>query len=169
MKDINELLGQSGLAERTYTIIGQGLIDTALALKADERRSFFEEAAGIGLFRGRRDEAVGRLDQTRRNLERISDILAELEPRLASLSKQAKRAKEYESLKADLKALLRDWYGYHWHKSQGELSAAIRGVEAQSRIAAEARTRQGEKERLVNQIQRCRDFLAGGRFRAWHE
>ncbi len=153
LKDINELLGQSGLAERTYTIIGQGLIDTALALKADERRSFFEEAAGIGLFRGRRDEAVGRLDQTRRNLERISDILAELEPRLASLSKQAKRAKEYESLKADLKALLRDWYGYHWHKSQGELSAAIRGVEAQSRIAAEARARQGEKERLVNQIQ----------------
>ena len=153
LKDINELLGRSGLAERTYTIIGQGLIDTALALKADERRSFFEEAAGIGLFRGRRDEAVQRLDQTKRNLERISDILAELEPRLNSLAKQAKRAKDYETLKADLKLLLRDWYGYHWHKAQGELSAAIRGSEAQAKVAAEARTRQSEKEQLVNEVQ----------------
>ena len=153
LKDINELLGQSGLAERTYTIIGQGLIDTALALKADERRSFFEEAAGIGLFRGRRDEAVQRLDQTKRNLERIGDILAELEPRLNSLAKQAKRARDYEALKADLKLLLRDWYGYHWHKAQDELSAAIRGSEAQAKVAAEARARQTEKERLVNEVQ----------------
>ena len=51
LKDINELLAQSGLSERTYTILGQGLVDASLALKADERRRLFEEAAGIGLYR----------------------------------------------------------------------------------------------------------------------
>jgi chromosome segregation protein len=58
LKDINELLAQSGLSERTYTILGQGLVDASLALKADERRRLFEEAAGIGLYRTRREEAL---------------------------------------------------------------------------------------------------------------
>ena len=49
LRDVSELLAQSGLAERTYTIIGQGVVDAALALKAEERRRLFEEAAGIGL------------------------------------------------------------------------------------------------------------------------
>ena len=51
LKDVSEVLAKSGLAERTYTIIGQGLVDAALALKAEDRRRLFEEAAGIGLHR----------------------------------------------------------------------------------------------------------------------
>ncbi len=124
LKDIAELLSESGLAERTYTVIGQGLVDEALALKADERRKLFEEAAGIGLHRTRKEEALRRLDATRRNLDRVKDILAELEPRLRSLERQARRAVEYEQVKTDLRAMLREWYGYHWHKTQSELLEA---------------------------------------------
>lgn len=124
LKDVSEVLAKSGLAERTYTIIGQGLVDAALALKAEDRRRLFEEAAGIGLHRTRRDEALKRLETTRRNLERVQDILAELQPRLRSLERQAKRAQEYYQMTADLKLLLYDWYGYHWHTAQAELSAA---------------------------------------------
>ncbi len=124
LKDISELLSDSGLAERTYTLIGQGLVDEALALKADERRKLFEEAAGIGLHRTRKEEALRRLDATRRNLDRVKDILAELEPRLRSLERQARRAVEYEQVKTDLRVMLREWYGYHWHKTQNELLAA---------------------------------------------
>jgi len=54
LRDLNELLAASGLAERSYTILGQGLVDASLALKADERRRLFEEAAGVGLYRARR-------------------------------------------------------------------------------------------------------------------
>jgi chromosome segregation protein len=121
LKDIAELLAQSGLAERTYTIIGQGLVDAALSLRPDERRKFFEEAAGIGLFRARREESLNRLESTRRNLERVQDILSELEPRLHSLERQARRAEEYDRVKADLDLLLKDWYGFHWHNSQKDL------------------------------------------------
>ena len=121
LKETSELLAQSGLAERTYTIIGQGLVDAALSLKPEERRRFFEEAAGIGLYRSRREEALNRLDATRRNLERVRDILNELEPRLKSLERQSQRFNDYERLKADLQVLLRDWYGFHWHRIQKEL------------------------------------------------
>jgi chromosome segregation protein len=122
LRDIQELLGQSGLAERTYTIIGQGLVDSALSIRPDERRRFFEEAAGIGLYRSRREDSLNRLDQTRHNLERVSDILSELEPRLRSLERQARRFMEYKTLQADLQVLLRIWYGYHWNNAQKDLT-----------------------------------------------
>ena len=122
LKDIQELFAQSGLAERTYTLIGQGLVDSALSIRPDERRKFFEEAAGIGLYRSRREEALNRLEQTRHNLERVSDILSELEPRLRSLERQSRRFLEYKTLQADLQALLRIWYGYYWNNAQKDLA-----------------------------------------------
>jgi chromosome segregation protein len=121
LKDINELLSQTGLSERTYTIIGQGLVDAALALKPDERRKLFEEAAGIGLYRSRKEESLRRLESTRKNLDRVLDILTEIKPRLRSLERQAERYQEHQRLQSDLKLLLREWYGYQWHQKQQDL------------------------------------------------
>jgi len=146
LKEISELLGQSGLSERTYTIIGQGLVDAALSLKPDERRRFFEEAAGIGLYRSRREEALSRLDATRRNLERVQDILSELAPRLKSLERQARRAEEHDRISAELRELMREWYGYHWHRVQQEVAHAQQVVEAQEERLGLARNRLEEEE-----------------------
>ncbi len=121
LKDLHELLAKCGLAERTYTIIGQGLIDNALALKAEERRALFEEAAGIGLYRDKREDALKKLDATQRNLERVLDILEEIRPRLGSLERQAKRAREFHTVKRELNEVLHVWYGYHWHRTLAEL------------------------------------------------
>jgi chromosome segregation protein len=115
LRDITELLSQSGLAQRTYSVVGQGLVDSVLSLKADERRSLFEEAAGIQLHRSRREEALRRLDTTEANLSRLQDILSEVQPRLRSLSRQAERAKAYEQIRSDLHQALKIWYGYHWY------------------------------------------------------
>ena len=133
LKDISELLSQTGLSERTYTIIGQGLVDVALALKPDERRKLFEEAAGIGLYRSRKEEALRRLESTRKNLDRILDIMTEIRPRLRSLERQAERFEQYERLKADLKSLLVNWYGYQWHKKQQDLRVARNAFDDQER------------------------------------
>jgi chromosome segregation protein len=121
LRDLVELLSECGLAERTYTIIGQGLVDTALSLRAEERRRLFEEAAGIGLYRIRRQEAERRLETAARNLERAQDILAELKPRLRSLERQARRARNYDQVRTDLQEALRIWYGFHWHAMQSEV------------------------------------------------
>lgn len=164
LKEIYELLSQTGLAQRTYTIVGQGLVDTALSLKPDERRRFFEEAAGIGLYRDRREEAQDRLVNTRRNLERVYDILGELEPRLVSLEKQAKKVQDYHRIQADLKLLMREWYGYHWHKSQKELAYTRTTLQVQEEKLAVVKTRFDSIEHEINQhrlkIQNLRETLS---------
>jgi len=142
LKDVSDLLGKSGLSERTYTIIGQGLVDAALALKAEDRRVLFEEAAGIGLYRSRKKEAIKRLESTQRNLERVEDILTELHPRVRSLERQAKRAQEYEQVQKDLHILLRDWYGYHWFLAQREVNAARKRLKKDEQLLQIARQKE---------------------------
>lgn len=167
LKEINELLAQSGLAERTYTIIGQGLVDAALSLKPEERRRFFEEAAGIGLYRSRREESLNRLEATRRNLERVLDILTELEPRLVSLERQAKRAMEYEQVRADMRLLLRDWYGYHWHRTQLELQRSHEVVRVQEEQTGKVRERLTAAEQAAQEV-RGRLVALRGELSGWH-
>jgi len=167
LRDLNELLAASGLSERTYTILGQGLVDASLALKADERRRLFEEAAGVGLYRVRREDALKRLENTARNLERVLDILSELEPRLRSLERQAKRAIEYTRAQTDLKVILREWYGYHWHHAQKELTDAREVVKVQDARVREARDIHAKTQAEYNTF---RERLSGLRaqLNAWH-
>ncbi len=167
LRDINEMLAQSGLSERTYTILGQGLVDASLALKADERRKLFEEAAGVGLYRSRREETLRRLETTQRNLDRVLDIMAELEPRLRTLDRQSRRAREYSQMQADLHVLLREWYGYHWHKSQQQL-AENREVQRQQ----ESRQREAREgyQRVQAEYSTFRERVQGLRaqLNTWH-
>lgn len=167
LREMNELLAQAGLSERTYTILGQGLVDASLALKADDRRRLFEEAAGVGLYRARRDDALKRLDNTERNLERVLDIMSELEPRLRSLERQAKRAIEFTRAQADLKLILREWYGYHWHRAQRDLTDAREAVRGQEARVNEART---IHEKAQAQYTSFRERLSGLRahLNEWH-
>jgi chromosome segregation protein len=132
LRDIAELLGKVGLAERTYTIVGQGLVDSALSLKADERRALFEEAAGIGIYRAKREDALRKLEQTQHNLERVQDILAEIRPRLRTLERQAQRARDYNQVKAELDGVLKIWYGFHWHEAQKNIGLARKAAESQA-------------------------------------
>jgi chromosome segregation protein len=156
LRDVTELLAQCGLSQRTYTIIGQGLVDAALSLNPEERRRLFEEAAGISLYRSRKEEALRRLDSTRRNLERVQDILAELRPRLRSLERQAKRAIDFLQVKDDLNAVLRIWYGYHWYHLQDQVTEVI--VSADDRRNARDRLRQAQ-QKAENDLQQVRSRI----------
>jgi len=124
LRDISELLGSSGLSERTYSIIGQGLIDQALSQRPEERRKLFEEAAGITVHQSKRDQAQQKLQEARANLTRAHDIVSELTPRLRYLKGQARRAQEFQQIRADLDAQLRTWYGYKWRQAVLGLAAA---------------------------------------------
>jgi chromosome segregation protein len=167
LRDLNELLSASGLADRTYTIMGQGLVDASLALKAEDRRKLFEEAAGVGLYRIRREEALRRLENTKRNLERVLDIMSELEPRLRSLERQSKRASNYLRAQADLKIILREWYGYHWHKAQRELIDAQESVKAQEARVQEARKAHAAAQAEYNAFRERLSSLRT-KLNAWH-
>ena len=118
LRDISELLAKSGLARRTYTVIGQGLVDDVLSLRPEDRRALFEEAAGITLYQSKRAETVSRLEETRANLLRINDIVNEIAPRLRRLEREAERAEHHALLTKQLDGLLRIWYGYRWREEQ---------------------------------------------------
>ena len=137
LQDITDLLAQTGLGRRTYALIGQGLIDKVLSLAPEELRGLFEEAAGITGYQHKRTTTIRRLDATQQNLTRVQDILSELSPRLGYLRKQAERANERAQLATDLRDMLRDWYGYHWHTTVRELSRS-HGVSDQLKKVVEA-------------------------------
>jgi chromosome segregation protein len=124
LRDIMELLGHSGLSERTYSMVGQGLIDQALSQRPEERRKLFEEAAGITVHQDKRAQAERQLADARVNLTRAQDIISELTPRLRYLKGQARRAQEFQQIRADLQAHLKVWYGYRWGQELAELAAA---------------------------------------------
>ncbi|MDP7545307.1 MAG: AAA family ATPase, partial [Anaerolineales bacterium] len=168
LRDVADLLGKVGLAQRTYTVIGQGLVDTALSLRADERRKLFEEAAGIGVYRQKREDALRKLEQTRHNLERVSDILAEIRPRLRALERQARRAREFHQLQEDLRHLLRSWYGYHWHAAQQLLTQARQQLEErESQLAQLWEQQQSRSEKAAAR----REKVAAKRAQlsSWHQ
>jgi len=157
LRDISELLAKCGMAERTYTIVGQGLIDNALSLKSDERRALFEEAAGIGVYRNKREDALRKLEATQRNLERALDILAEIKPRLRSLERQAQRAHDYNQVRDDLHEVLKSWYGYHWYQAVAQLDQA-RAAAAQT--AAELSDKLGRQENYDLEVAALRARIA---------
>jgi chromosome segregation protein len=120
-RDIADILAKSGLARRTYTVIGQGLVDAALSLRPQERRMLIEEAAGLTLYQSRRADALNRLDETTRNVLRVHDLAAEIAPRLNRLRRQSERAQEHALTRQELDKMLQVWYGYQWKRGQDEL------------------------------------------------
>ncbi|MEG6571880.1 chromosome segregation protein SMC [[Clostridium] cellulosi] len=105
LKDIHELLMDTGLGRDGYSIIGQGRIDEIVSAKSEDRRQIFEEAAGISKYRSRKEESERRLAETEENLVRLRDILAELESRVGPLKEQAEKAKKYIELAGEKKNL----------------------------------------------------------------
>lgn len=101
LRDVQELLRDTGLGKTGYSIIGQGAITEIIAAKSADRRALFEEAAGISKFKHKKDESVRKLTQTQDNITRIKDITAELEARLGPLEKQSQKARKYLALREE--------------------------------------------------------------------
>ncbi|HEX7553151.1 MAG TPA: chromosome segregation protein SMC [Geothrix sp.] len=107
LKDVQDLLLDTGMGTRAYSFIQQGQIDLILSSKPKDRRVLLEEAAGITRYKLRRADAEKRLDETRANLQRLDDILFELNKQMDSLRRQASRARKAKELDTEIKATQR--------------------------------------------------------------
>ena len=103
LRDVQELLFDTGIGKEGYSIIGQGQIDKILSGKPEERRELFDEAAGIVKYKRRKAAAQKNLEEEKHNLERIEDILSEIEKQVEPLEKQAGKAKQYLTLRDELR------------------------------------------------------------------
>lgn len=105
LKDIIDMLHDSGIGKSGYSIIGQGKVEEIINSKPEDRRAIFEEAAGIAKFKAKKVESERKLDRTRDNLTRINDIISEIDRQLAPLKRQSETAKTYLEYKEKLKVL----------------------------------------------------------------
>ena len=114
LKDIVNILYDSGIGKDGYSIIGQGKVEEIISSKPENRRAIFEEAAGIAGYKSRKVEAERKLDRTRENLTRLRDIIGEIDRQLGPLRKQAEVAKKFLELKGVLKDLEVNAYLYQF-------------------------------------------------------
>jgi len=141
LRDIVDLLMGTGLGPGSYAIVSQGQIDAILSSKPTERRSLFEETAGINRFLARKAESLRRLEQTEQNGIRISDLLSEIQARIPELETQARRARRFR-----------------------KASTRLRDLEILAYLRAGA-SRRAERERLTAELERLEveQVAAGGR------
>ena len=102
LKDIQELLVDTGVSKESFNIISQGDVSVILSNKPEERRIIFEAAAGVLKYKKRKDEAIRKLQRTQDNMDRVNDIMLELEENIEPLKKQSEAAKKYLENKKQL-------------------------------------------------------------------
>lgn len=144
----------------SYTLINQGLVDAALTLRPEERRRLFEDAAEIGGFEARKAEALRRLRETEANLNRLDDLLAELEPRLRSLKRQATQARQHRELSTELRQFQQQFYTRQW-RAACALSARARAELA--RLDAELARARAAQASVAAELQALRGALRARR------
>ncbi len=105
LKDIQSLFADTGVGRSAYSIMEQGKIDLILSSRPEDRRTVFEEAAGITKYKGQKKEALRKLEATEANLLRIGDIIKEVKRQIGSLQRQAGKARRYQALMSDLQVL----------------------------------------------------------------
>jgi chromosome segregation protein len=133
LRDIQDLFAGTGLSGSHYAIIEQGRIGQILSAKPNDRRNLIEEAAGISKFRTRQRAAEARLESSKSNLSRISDIVSEIDKQVNSLRRQASKTKRFKILQDEYRVLMR-----HYFAAEGRhLSETIANLETEFQTAVE--------------------------------
>lgn len=129
LKDVQELLFDTGIGKEGYSIIGQGQIDKILSGKPDERRELFDEAAGIVKYKKRKAAAEKNLEEEKQNLVRIEDVLSELGKQVVPLERQAGKAREYLKYRDELKNLDVNAFLMEYDRTGAEIAEADKKIE----------------------------------------
>lgn len=145
------LLARANFGQRTYSVIGQGMIDAILIASPRERKEFFDEAAGVKQYQLKREAAVRKLDASEENLKQAELILGELEPRMRSLSRQVRRLEERANLEKELRDLSFAYFGTSWKNIAAELAA----------VDGKTKTVEADRKAKEQEVQAIRAQMAG--------
>ena len=155
-KDITDLFVDTGIESNSYAIIALGMVDDILADHDNSRLRMLEQAAGISVYKARKRETLSRLTRTQEDLDRVNDLLFEIDGQLASLEKQARRARKHQELKAAYRQASIDYAA----ASASQLAAQLAEVTGElERAEAFAKTKHDHQEQLDARIERAREDL----------
>ncbi|MCK5113545.1 MAG: chromosome segregation protein SMC [Phycisphaerae bacterium] len=155
LRDIKEIFMDTGLGTNAYSIIEQGQVSQFLQASKEERRAFFDEAAGISRYKARKKETMRKLDRVEQNLLRVQDILAEVQKRLRSIKYQAGKARNYQAYSQQLKELRSMHFLSQYHRMKLKRKDEQTGLDVGSDKVAAANTMisQLEKSQQATEIE----------------
>lgn len=122
LQDIQMLLAKANFGQKTYSVIGQGMVENFLKVSPKERKEFFDEATGIKEFQIKRENSLNKLINSYKNLEQAKTLINEIEPRLKSLTRQVNKLYKKEKLEKELSELQKKYFTYEWHKLNDEFN-----------------------------------------------
>ncbi|MGA1523496.1 MAG: chromosome segregation protein SMC, partial [Planctomycetota bacterium] len=162
LKDVRDLLMDTGLGVGAYSVMEQGRIDAVLSAEPESRRAIFEEAAGISKFKLQKKESLRKLERTEQNLARVKDLLEERSRRIRSLKIQAGKARRWQELRdqvRDFRSAVAVQDARTFRARQQELEADLREREERLQVAVqaldEARSGLGELEERIGDADRA--------------
>src|SRR5216117_3033843 len=154
LRDIQSLFADTGIARSAYSMMEQGKIDMVLSSRPEDRRTVFEEAAGITKYKTQKREALRKLEATDANLLRIGDIIKEVKRQIGSLQRQAGKARRYQALLADLQVLDTHYSRWQLESLQAELSDCHKEVEHLTKSEHAARVKIDNSENALTEQRR---------------
>jgi chromosome segregation protein len=158
LRDVVDLLSRAGIGQSGHSVVGQGLVDQALSQRPEERRSLFEDAAGMRRYQAKKSEAETKLAEVHANATRVQDVMAELEPRLAQLARQARRAQDEARLREQWQTAARRLYGHQRFEIEKALSEWRPEIDRLEQIRAAA---QVEVSASATALAAARERLSG--------
>lgn len=174
--DVQLLLAKANFGQKTYSVIGQGMIDSILTSSSSERKEFFDEATGVKQFQIKKEQSLHKLANAKVNLTQTGQILSELEPRLRSLTRQVHRLEKREKLQSELRSLQTDYYSFlsnhlsadlkksreqhqQAKKELAEINEQLVTLQTQLEKEAQASSRQENFELLQNKLNHLQNEL----------
>lgn len=159
LKDIQAIFMDTGLGKDGYSIISQGKVDELLSNKSEERRHVFEEAAGIVKYRTRKEEATRKLENTQSTLQRVGDVIAEIEKTIGPLEVKAQTAKKFLQLRDELKLLdvklfinSVDNNAENIQKVEEMLNTLQEDIEKQESLSSQNETKKAELKQKIQEL-----------------
>lgn len=159
LKDIQAIFMDTGLGKDGYSIISQGKVDELLSNKSEERRHVFEEAAGIVKYRTRKEEATRKLENTQSTLQRVGDVIAEIEKTIGPLEVKAQTAKKFLQLRDELKLLdvklfinSVDNNAENIQKVEEMLNTLQEDIEKQENLSSQNETKKAELKQKIQEL-----------------
>ena len=165
LKDIYDLFADTGIGHEGMSIIGQNRIDDILNSRPEERRTFFEETAGITKYKARKRETVRKITETENNLVRVKDIMHEIETQLEPLARHAEKTRAYNALMDSYKGtkltvLVRSYEAARERKAESDAlqrAAGDRALEAETKVRTLEAAKAANDRQIVGLDQKMRE------------
>jgi len=153
LADIQMLLAKSKFGQKTYSVIGQGMVEGFLNTSLADRKEFFDEATGVKQYQIKRDDSLNKLRSSYENLNQVQMLLTEIEPRLKSLTRQVNKLKKRGEIESQLQELQLQYYGKIWHELNDKFTELNKRFLEIDKIKLEKDKKLDNLNRKLNQLE----------------